>query len=82
MSRFVEIKPEDIRDNVFKLIGSDWMLITAGTRDFFNMMTASWGGLGVLWGNLLPARRLPARGSLRALPAMTCHQESPWSSTR
>ncbi len=49
MSAFVPIKPEDIRDNVFKLIGSDWMLITAGTRDFFNMMTASWGGLGVLW---------------------------------
>lgn len=49
MSAFAPIKPEDIRDNVFKLIGSDWMLITAGTRDFFNMMTASWGGLGVLW---------------------------------
>lgn len=49
MTPFVEIRPEDIGDNVFKLIGSDWMLITAGTRDFFNMMTASWGGLGVLW---------------------------------
>lgn len=49
MSAFVSIKPQDIRDNVFKLIGSDWMLIAAGTRDFFNMMTASWGGLGVLW---------------------------------
>lgn len=49
MSALVSIKPEDIRDNVFKLIGSDGMLIAAGTRDFFNMMTASWGGLGVLW---------------------------------
>lgn len=26
------------------------MLITAGTPDNFNVMTASWGGLGVLWG--------------------------------
>jgi flavin reductase (DIM6/NTAB) family NADH-FMN oxidoreductase RutF len=43
------IKPEEITDNVFKLIGSDWMLITAGTLQSFNMMTASWGGFGVLW---------------------------------
>lgn len=49
MSAFVPIRPEDLSDNVFKLIGSDWMLITAGTRGLFNMMTASWGGLGVLW---------------------------------
>jgi len=46
---FVEIKPEQITDNTFKLIGSDWMLITAGTLDAYNTMTASWGGFGVLW---------------------------------
>ncbi len=34
---------------MFKLIGSDWMLITAGTTKKWNTMTASWGGLGVLW---------------------------------
>lgn len=44
-----QMDPEDIKDNVFKLIGKDWMLITAGTPDGFNTMTASWGGLGVLW---------------------------------
>lgn len=44
-----EVDPETIQDNVFKLIGKDWMLITAGTPDGFNTMTASWGGLGVLW---------------------------------
>jgi flavin reductase (DIM6/NTAB) family NADH-FMN oxidoreductase RutF len=44
-----QTEPEEIRDNVFKLIGKDWMLITAGTRDSFNTMTASWGGMGVLW---------------------------------
>lgn len=32
------------------LIGKQWMLITAGTPNNFNCMTASWGGLGVLWG--------------------------------
>ncbi|NMA65759.1 MAG: flavin reductase family protein [Clostridiaceae bacterium] len=26
------------------------MLVTSGTPKNFNMMTASWGGLGVLWG--------------------------------
>ncbi|MHB9126545.1 MAG: flavin reductase family protein, partial [Armatimonadota bacterium] len=36
--------------NPFTLIGSDWMLITAGAPDSCNTMTASWGGLGVLWG--------------------------------
>ena len=25
------------------------MLVTAGTKDNFNMMTASWGGIGWLW---------------------------------
>ncbi|MFC1669641.1 flavin reductase family protein [Spirochaetota bacterium] len=46
---FKIIKPEEIRDNVFKMTHSDWMLITAGTKDLFNTMTASWGGFGTLW---------------------------------
>ncbi|NSW90716.1 MAG: flavin reductase [Firmicutes bacterium] len=50
MNEFIEIRPEQIQENVFKLIGSDWMLVTAGTKDSYNTMTASWGGLGVLWG--------------------------------
>lgn len=36
-------------ENPFDLIGSQWMLITAGSRESFNTMTASWGGLGWLW---------------------------------
>ena len=44
-----QMEPDEIKDNVFKLIGKDWMLITAGTHDSFNTMTASWGGMGVLW---------------------------------
>ncbi len=47
---FREIKPTEIGDNLFKLIGSDWMLITAGTMEHMNTMTASWGGIGILWG--------------------------------
>lgn len=46
---FIETKPDQLTDNPFKLIGGDWMLITAGTNEKFNTMTASWGGLGVLW---------------------------------
>lgn len=46
---FKEIKPEAIKDNPFSAIGQEWMLITAGDKDKFNMMTASWGGWGVLW---------------------------------
>jgi len=44
-----EVKPYHITDNAFKLIGKDWMLITSGIPGSFNSMTASWGGLGVLW---------------------------------
>ncbi len=39
----------DIKDNPFKLIADDWMLITAGNLQKFNTMTASWGTLGELW---------------------------------
>lgn len=37
------------KENPFELIGQQWMLITAGDKDSFNTMTASWGGLGWLW---------------------------------
>ena len=37
------------KENPFELIGQQWMLITAGNKQSFNTMTASWGGLGWLW---------------------------------
>jgi flavin reductase (DIM6/NTAB) family NADH-FMN oxidoreductase RutF len=46
---FKIIKPEQIKDNPFYAIGSEGMLIAAGTLKDYNMMTASWGGFGVLW---------------------------------
>jgi len=49
MESFKEIAPGDLQANPFSLIGSDWMLISAGDTEKFNTMTASWGGLGILW---------------------------------
>ena len=38
-----------LRESAPKLIGKDWMMITAGDSTKFNTMTASWGTLGELW---------------------------------
>ena len=43
--------PIDLMEmNPFTKIGKEWMLITAGDEKKANTMTASWGGVGVLWG--------------------------------
>ncbi len=39
----------NLKENVFHLLESDWMLLTAGIAGKYNMMTAAWGGLGILW---------------------------------
>ena len=39
----------EIAKSPVELIGKQWMLITAGTPEAFNCMTASWGGIGFLW---------------------------------
>lgn len=49
MKTFNAIDLMDINENAIRLIGRDWMLITAGTLNKFNTMTASWGCLGYLW---------------------------------
>ena len=46
--RKIELK--DLNDNFFEAISKEWMLVTAGSKDKFNTMTASWGGTGELWG--------------------------------
>lgn len=46
---FNSIPVGSMEDNVFDLIGRQWMLITAGTTGNFNTMTASWGSMGILW---------------------------------
>ena len=47
---FKEVKAEELQFNPFTKIGKEWMLITAGTEEKCNTMTASWGGVGVIWG--------------------------------
>ena len=56
MAEFRSIRPDEITDNPFRLIGKDWMLVTSAKDDGslicgedYNTMTASWGGVGVLW---------------------------------
>lgn len=38
-----------MKEDVWSLIGKEWMLVTAGDTTNFNTMTASWGGIGWLW---------------------------------
>jgi flavin reductase (DIM6/NTAB) family NADH-FMN oxidoreductase RutF len=46
---FKEIQPEELTDNVFKLVGRDFFVVTAGKADNFNSMVGSGGGFGVLF---------------------------------
>ncbi len=48
---FCEISSKQTKENVIKLISDEWMLITAGNENRYNMMTASWGFMGEVWGN-------------------------------
>ena len=53
MKNFQLISPQAM-DGVFDKIGKQWMLITAKGKDasgkpVTNTMTASWGGMGILW---------------------------------
>ena len=47
---FQQVELKELSLNPFGAIGQDWMLVTAGDAAKANTMTASWGGLGVLWG--------------------------------
>ena len=49
MNNFKEITPEELKENPFQLIGKDWGLVTVNAEDKVNMMTISWGGVGIMW---------------------------------
>ncbi|MFH0896331.1 MAG: flavin reductase family protein [Bacteroidota bacterium] len=49
VKEFVKVDPKQLTENIFKIMDEEWFLITAGNSDGFNMMTASWGGVGSLW---------------------------------
>ena len=44
-----EISYKDLNENTFDMIGKDWLLLTAEKDGKVNTMTASWGGVGILW---------------------------------
>lgn len=50
---FHEVPIESLEFNPFKKISKQWMLITAGDEKKSNTMTASWGGLGIMWERML-----------------------------
>lgn len=59
---FREIAVEELSFNPFQKISKEWMLITAGDETKSNTMTASWGGLGIMWGkNVATAYIRPQR---------------------
>ena len=45
-----EIRAEELTKNPFQMIGREWLLVTAEKDGKANTMTASWGGVGVMWG--------------------------------
>lgn len=59
---FEEVSIESLSMNPFQKISKEWMLITAGDEKKSNTMTASWGGLGIMWGkNIATAYIRPQR---------------------
>lgn len=47
--KFMRISPKEMTQNPFEMIGSQWFLLCAEKEGKANAMTASWGGVGVLW---------------------------------
>lgn len=48
---YKEISAENWNDNIFEAVSKEYMLITAGDEKSHNMMTASWGFFGEMWGH-------------------------------
>ena len=51
---FQETDIHSLEFNPFDKISKQWMLITAGDEEKSNTMTASWGGVGIMWGKKWP----------------------------
>lgn len=49
LSRYDRIEANELPDNIMQLIGEEWMLVTAGSKESLNTMTASWGGMAYIW---------------------------------
>ena len=48
--KFKKIKAKEMSGNIIKMIADEWMLVASGDETAYNMMTASWGGIGEMWG--------------------------------
>ncbi len=51
------MKELDVRElnlDPINVLHTDWMLVSAGTEDNWNTMTASWGHFGCIWGKNMP----------------------------
>jgi flavin reductase (DIM6/NTAB) family NADH-FMN oxidoreductase RutF len=82
-----EMQIRDFGGSPLDRIGHDWMLITAGNAKEdgsgdWNTMTASWGGLGILWGRdvafmfIRPSRRTFSFANDNALFTLSFFEES------
>ena len=47
---FKHVDVTTLPDNFIRAISEEWMLIAAGDEKAYNMMTASWGFVGQMWG--------------------------------
>ncbi len=48
--QFKEVSSSNLRINPSRTFRDRWFLLAAGDKDNYNMMTVSWGSLGVMWG--------------------------------
>ena len=44
-----KINIKDLQENAVSMFDDKWCLITAGAKESYNTMTASWGAMGELW---------------------------------
>lgn len=51
----------EFKTDIFTQFDQKWALLTAGSKEKFNTMTISWGGLGTIWG--MPAATVYVRKS-------------------
>ncbi len=47
---FKKIEIDKLSINPFEKIGKEWFLLASGETNNYNMMTASWGMMGFMWG--------------------------------
>ena len=50
LMQFHEASSSNLRINPSRTFNNKWFLLAAGDESDYNMMTVSWGSLGVLWG--------------------------------